>query len=292
MKIKFAAMLLMGLMLATAFSGCTGEKDDTGGTGRTDGGTGDGTGGTGDTGTGGNQTDGSQTGNQTNVIFSDNFDDNKMDPLLKTADCDNDDRTKIEEKEGTMQIVAGGIDMQDDPQRGKCDEYVAVYYPKVNGDFEAIVKVVSLESETIVPENDNYYPGIWAKAGIMVRNDISASGSSTGYAIIAYSPNYWEFKADSDDNGYLNMGTPTEEKGTCPCWVKMVKEGTKFTGYYSTDGTNWKIVGNATLNSASASQDVGIFAHACTGVSGSPTGWPEPVYKLPLAIFDDFVIRG
>ncbi len=286
MKIKFAAMLLMGLMLATAFSGCTGGENDTGGTGDTgtDDGTGD-TGGIGDNQTGGNQTGGNQT------IFSDNFDDNKMDPLWKTADCDNDDRTKIEEKEGTIQITAGGIDVHEDPLRGvKCDEYAAVYYSKVNGDFEAIVKVVSLESETIIPENENYYPGIWAKAGIMVRNDISAAGSSTGYAIICISPNYWEFKVDSDDNGYLNTGVSTEEKGTYPCWLKMVKEGTKFTGYYSTDGTNWKEVGNAPLNSANVNQDVGMFACAATGGAG-PIGWPEPIYKIPLARFDDFVVK-
>ncbi len=49
-------ILAIGLMIATAFSGCTGGDKGTGGTGGNDG-----TGG----GTGGNQTDGNATGNQT-----------------------------------------------------------------------------------------------------------------------------------------------------------------------------------------------------------------------------------
>ena len=109
MKLKnVMAIAVIGLMLATALSGCTGGNDDTGGTGD---GTGDtGTGGIGDTGTGGGS--GNQTGeNQTNIIFSDNFDDNKMDSNWKTADCDNVDGTTFEEKEGMMQICAGGKDI-------------------------------------------------------------------------------------------------------------------------------------------------------------------------------------
>ena len=285
MKIKFAAMLLMGLMLATAFSGCTGGENDTGGTGDT--GTDDGTGdtGTGDTGgIGNNQTGGNQTGgNQT--IFSDNFDDNKIDPKWKTADCDEDDSTTFEEKEGVMQIFAGGRDMGDkyyiSPETpglpSNIDEYAAVYYSKVEGDFETIVKIM---------HQDNTHE--YAKSGIMVRNDISASGSSTGYAVIGVTPGHgWQFAYDSDDNGYIGPeGGKLAGTTSFPCWVKMVKISKTFTGYYSTDGKNWQVVGNATMGSANPPQDIGMFHCAHTGSTASPIKVGNP----GLAKFDDFVV--
>ncbi len=49
---------------------------------------------------------------------------------------------------------------------------------------------------------------------------------------------------------------------TYPSWLKLVRDGTTYTGYYSTDGTTWKLVGSATLPPATATQDVGLFATA------------------------------
>ncbi len=272
-------------MLATVFAGCVGG-DETG-SGESNGGTYD-TGGT-DDGTSGNET-GTETGNATesaaNVIFSDNFDDNKMDSNWKTADCDNTDGTTFEEKEGMMQIYAGGKDML---QRSdfKCDEYGAVYHSKINGDFMVVVKIVSQEITSQIPSNEYYYPGTWAKAGIMIRNDISAAGSSSGYVFMAANPSFWEFSFDNDSDGYVETSPKSSERAVFPCWLKLIKEGKVFTGYYSTDGNGWNELGNATLDSANPSQDAGIFHCAATGIAGFPIGWGDP----NLAKFDNFIIE-
>lgn len=285
MKGKFLAIAMVGLMFATAFAGCTGgdKPAETSGVAENQPSENyEGAVGMENT---TNETASSEAGNES-AIFSDNFDDNKMDSNWKTADCDNVDGTAFEEKEGMVQIYAGGIDMY---QRGdlKCDEYGAVYYSKADGDFIVVVKVVSEEVASPMPSNDYYYPGTWAKAGIMIRNDVSAAGSSPGYVFIAAAPSFWEFTFDNDSDGYVESGPKSSERATFPCWLKVVKEGKAFTGYYSTDGNGWKELGKATLDSANPSQDVGIFHCAATGVAGFPIGWGDP----NLAKFDDFMIK-
>jgi hypothetical protein len=45
-----------------------------------------------------------------------------------------------------------------------------------------------------------------------------------------------------------------------PSWLKLVRSGTTYTGYYSSDGTTWTLIATVSLPSASAAQDVGVFA--------------------------------
>ena len=281
---RLAALAIIGLMLATAFSGCLGGEKEAGVSQEQSEETVE------------EELEGvNETINETkeNIIFADNFDDNKMDPLWKTADCDNDDPTTFEEKEGMMQIFAGGKDMNERYGEG-VDEYAAVYHSKIDGDFNVTVKVLSLELDGVgaVPENDYFYPGIWAHAGIMIRNDISAAGSSTGYVFMCAQKTFWAFYADTDDNGYVedSNGFNSEDKTVFPCWLKIAKKEKTFTGFYSVDGTNWKQLGNFTINSANPSQDVGLFGCAVKGLVPLPVGYPNQVYNGCLSKFDDFVI--
>ena len=56
---------------------------------------------------------------------------------------------------------------------------------------------------------------------------------------------------------------------THPSWVRLVKNGSTFTGYWSTDGTTWNLVGSATVPDTAPTQDVGIFSTShSTGVVG------------------------
>lgn len=60
---------------------------------------------------------------------------------------------------------------------GKEDSYAAIARGKVTGDFSAVVKVDS---------QDATHP--YAKAGLMVRNDIFEAGRSKGYAVMCVTP--------------------------------------------------------------------------------------------------------
>ena len=56
-----------------------------------------------------------------------------------------------------------------------------------------------------------------------------------------------------------------------PIQLRLVRNGTSYTGYYSLDGTTWTQVASATVaaGAAAPTQDVGLF-HA-SGTAGVPT---------------------
>ncbi len=111
----------------------------------------------------------------------------------------------------------------------------------------------------------------FAKAGIMVRNDITGSGSTAEGVILFESPSGGlQMEWDNNSGDFINSVTPPN--GTVPeslpIWLELQKRSTTYTGYYSYDGKNWLTVGSATVPGQAATQDAGMFvtSHA----SGSP----------------------
>jgi hypothetical protein len=78
---------------------------------------------------------------------------------------------------------------------------------------------------------------------------------------------------DADGDGQLDSGTVPNGSGVgkpvLPSWIRLVRSGTAYTGYYSTDGTTWTQLGTANIPSAAAIQDVGLF-----GTAANP-GYPS-----------------
>ncbi len=117
----------------------------------------------------------------------------------------------------------------------------------------------------------------FAKAGIMVRNDITGSGTSPEGVILFESPSGGiQLEWDNNGGNFINSVTPPNGTipGSLPVWLELQRSGTTYTGYYSYDGQNWLTVGSATVPGQAATQDAGIFvtSHA----SGSP-GTPPPL---------------
>ncbi|WP_262062553.1 hypothetical protein [Streptomyces sp. STR69] len=54
-----------------------------------------------------------------------------------------------------------------------------------------------------------------------------------------------------------------------PSWLKLVRNGTTYSGYYSTDDVTWNLVGTIDVPTAAATQDVGLTrtSHA-SGTTG------------------------
>ncbi|MCL6736365.1 DUF1349 domain-containing protein, partial [Streptomyces neyagawaensis] len=134
--------------------------------------------------------------------------------------------------------------------------------PQHNDQYGAVYQNQSFSSGTTatvkVDQLDNTDP--WAKAGIMVRNDMTAAGSSAGYAVIAVTPsNGVTLEYDSNGDGYLDA----EKKTTgikAPVWLRLTRTGNQVSGYYSTNGTTFTQVGSAVnLSGANATQDAGVF---------------------------------
>lgn len=133
------------------------------------------------------------------------------------------------------------------------DQYSALYQPSGGDDsYDAVVRV---DAHTMTHGS--------AKAGLIVRNDMTQPGVSPGYAMVALRPaNGMEFLTDSDGNGQLNTSVGGGTSGT-PKWLKLSRRGDAFSGYWSNNGTTWSQIGTTqTLANAGASQDVGMVEMA------------------------------
>ena len=102
----------------------------------------------------------------------------------------------------------------------------------------------------------------WAKSGVMVRNDITKPGASSGYAVVAVTArNGVVFEWDANGDGYLDTDARAAVDSYRPVWVKLTRSGTSYSASYSYDGANYVPIGApVTLSSAAAQQDAGIFS--------------------------------
>lgn len=167
----------------------------------------------------------------------------------------------------TLGIAAAGNDVWTDG-----DEYGAIYSAGAAGP-DAVLTVQVLSQD---PTNPN------ARAGLMVRDDVTGAGASPGYIIVAVKPQdgfllLW----DGDGDGLVESAARAGASVTpYPCWLRLERAGTSATGLYSTDGTTWNVIGQASVPEAAANQDAAVFV--CSHDPG----------VLGLAVFDGFTITA
>jgi hypothetical protein len=97
------------------------------------------------------------------------------------------------------------------------------------GDGEIIAKVDSLD-------NTNY----WAKAGVMLRDDLNADSM---HAMIYVNPEHlvvFQWRTN-DGTGVSDVYSADTVNGAV--WVKLVRAGDDFSAYYSTNGSAWTQLG-------------------------------------------------
>ncbi|HZE50906.1 MAG TPA: NEW3 domain-containing protein, partial [Jatrophihabitantaceae bacterium] len=161
-------------------------------------------------------------------------------------------------------IYAAGEDLW-----GGTNQFASIYRPGALASSGTVTTRVVAQERT----------GPWARAGIVVRNDLAANGSA-GFLNLAVTPdNGCVLSWDSDNNGQLDQ-VATAAGFPAPSYLKLTRNGTSFTGSCSTDGTHWTTVGTATVSSAATAQDVGLVATAANGGSGA----------AGLSRFDGFTI--
>ena len=99
-------------------------------------------------------------------------------------------------------------------------------YKEVLGDCIITARVVEME--------DTFD---WAKAGLMIRQTLDANSK---HACMALTPSggtiflHRQFMRQSTNSTSTRPG-----KISFPCWIRIVRQGSTFTGYYSVDGINW-----------------------------------------------------
>ncbi len=150
--------------------------------------------------------------------------------------------TVLTVKDG-FDIIAGGADIW-----GVKDEFNFVYVERT-GDFDFVTQIESLSA-----------PHLYTKAGLMAREDLSAGCRHIYFQVF---PNNnprnknnggFEFQYRQTSNGEMKAIYPASATGTPEfpvsypnTWVRLQRVNNLFTGYYSTDGKNWKVYTTYTL---------------------------------------------
>jgi hypothetical protein len=137
---------------------------------------------------------------------------------------------------------------------GSTNQYGAIYAPGAEQDGTVATVEITAQQDT----------NAWAKAGLMVRNDITNANASPGYLILAEAPGHgYVMQWDANGDGQLDSNSAPNNTGlgtaAYPTWLKLLRSGTNYTGYYSTDDVNWTLIDTISVPSAAASQDVGVF---------------------------------
>ena len=142
------------------------------------------------------------------------------------------------------------------------DAYTSVYRPDAVGTATTI--------ETTVTATDRLSG--FGKAGILVRDDITAADAGPEGVILLVSPS-GGIQLEWNSNGGTRVNAVTPPNGTIPytlpVHLRLVRTAVdSYAGYYSLDGTDWQLVGTATVPGQGAVQDAGMFvtSHAI----GSP----------------------
>jgi hypothetical protein len=147
---------------------------------------------------------------------------------------------------GRLGIIAGGADLWTGT-----DQYGALYLAGAGGEHAvAVTRVISQD-----PTNPQ------ARAGLMMRDNITGAGRSTGYVVLAVKPEQgFLLLWDADGNGFVESVARAQTATTpYPVWLRLERSGATYTGHYSTDGVSWTLVGQTDLSAAGATQDIGIF---------------------------------
>ena len=174
-------------------------------------------------------------------------------------------------KKNHYEITAGGTDFLHAE-----DSYGTIYLDgAIEGNFSATVKVVQ------------YSEGIseWFRAGIFIRNDLSKSNESKngtlGSFLLFSTTKRCGAQWDEFGDGYMH-NTKSKNYGVdnpLPVWLKLVRYGNRFSGYYSFDGKNW-------ILSRESGDIPGLTRKMDIGLAGGAND-----QRLSTVIFEDFQLN-
>jgi len=116
---------------------------------------------------------------------------------------------------------------------GTSDNFYYVYQ-SLQGDGEIIARVVT-QSTT----------NTWAKTGLMMRETLNGDAKNAYIFLSPFNTSLNFQRRETPGGTTINQHVVTGL--TNPYWLKLQRQGNTFTGYRSVDGTNWVLVGSATV---------------------------------------------
>ena len=110
-------------------------------------------------------------------------------------------------------------------------------YQAVTGDVDVRVRVASLE------EVDD-----WSKAGVMIRESLAANARNAFMFVTPGGGRAFQRRSQAGGSTTRTSGGA----GAAPVWLRLVRQGSQFTGYLSSNGTSWTSIGSATISMTSS----------------------------------------
>lgn len=159
---------------------------------------------------------------------------------------------------GTFTVNGSGSDVW-----GTADEFHFVHQA-ATGDCEIRARVVSVQNTS----SD-------AKAGVMIRDGTAAGARHAFMELIPSGQSEFIRRTTTNGSSSFTSGGAT----TAPYWVRLVRSGSTFTAYKSSNGTTWTTVGTATIT-MNSSVRIGLAVSSrndgtlCTGVFDNVTVTP------------------
>jgi alpha-galactosidase len=165
-------------------------------------------------------------------------------PLKTFAAVDGTTRPQFGQLGDRLAIIAAGADVS-----GTNNQYGTIYQPK------GLATAGAATTQVLSQQNRNAA----TKSGLIIRNDLTKADASAGYVTLEVTPSKGiQLQWDANGDGQLES-TKTVTGVTAPVWLRITRDGTAFTGQYSTDGATWSTVATITVPSAVGPEDVGVF---------------------------------
>jgi len=117
---------------------------------------------------------------------------------------------------------------------GTNDGFHFVYQP-IRGDGQIIARVLTVENTMS-----------HAKGGIMFRESLSADSRHAEACVTPVDGT--QFLARTEPGAKTTSAHTGLDKGKLPYWVKLVRVGEKFSGYESSDGEKWTLIGTTNIS--------------------------------------------
>ncbi len=157
---------------------------------------------------------------------------------------------------GTFTVSGSG------QQIGSTSDGMHFAYQPLSGDGSIVARVVSVQ-------------GGYTQAGVMIRETLNANAAN---AFMFYQSSYIYF-SDRTSTG-ANTSSLGDQRESLSYWVKVVRSGSTFSGYVSSDGVNWVQIGTSQTITMAQNVYVGL------AVSGNSTS------SLETATFDSVSINS
>jgi regulation of enolase protein 1 (concanavalin A-like superfamily) len=130
------------------------------------------------------------------------------------------------ESAGTFTVAGAGADIWNGS-----DQFHFVWRT-ITGDVDIRARVASLQQQ---------HP--WSKAGVMIRGALSAP--AVNISMLGTPVNSWRFQWRPSAGAA--SATIAKASGAPPGWVRLVRSANTVTGYVSSNGTTWTLVGTQTI---------------------------------------------